>query len=227
MARRELHDLGSIRHLPAAFDRERWGLNLTVGAAYSLVVLLFEASEYLLLPFTGASGGASGGGFGLAVFYAATVVLVVLVGVAFTLVVHGVRRLWTLVLTWAAVAAAFEASFRGLAALLADLPPQPLPDALLVAEAALDGALLLLGLAVAVGAWGVCAEAFVVGAVGACLVHAVPLKLVVAALRPDIAWGWPHFLGWALVRGLLTGSLLYAGVAAHFIARRSAPPGPR
>lgn len=212
-----------IRYLPALFDRDRFGLSVAVGVAYALAVLLFEASEYLASPFMeGARPGVAGA---LPVYFTAMAALVLLEGAGFVAVVHLVRRLLGMVVAWGALAGGFEAAFRGVASAFGALPAEPLPGALLAASAAADGALLLTGLALAVRGWGVCAEAFVVGAALACLVHAVPLRFVVLSVRPEVAWGWVQFLGWALVRGVITGSLLYAGVAWHLRRRRIATPG--
>lgn len=224
MAGQGIRAVGEIRHLPSVFDRSRFGLNADVGAAYALAVLLFEASEYLVSPFLGDFDL----GRSLAPYAAALAALVVLEGAVFVGVVHGFGSTWPLVVAWGLIAGAFEACFRAVAGLFAVLPPDPLPAWLLTASAAADGALLMGGLALGVRAWGVSGASFVLGATAACLVHAAPMRLALVAVRPDVAWGWAELLGWAVVRGVVTGSLIYAGVAAHLTlsAPRSPPSSP-
>ncbi|MDP2954860.1 MAG: hypothetical protein Q8N53_00450 [Longimicrobiales bacterium] len=218
------------RELTALFDRERFGLNVSVGVTY-FVGQMVVAFTWMVPPLL------QGGGIGWnpPAYYAALVVSNALEAAAFVVVVHQARDVRSLLLAWGGASVVLGVAFRGVLKLLAfeGWSMDPLLDPVALTSSFAYGALFLYGTVLAVRRWATVPWSFMAGAAGGVALHAVAFRAAWALRESGFGVSWlpPAIIGGAIsgaINGVILGGLFYAGVARHLKGASVAvqPPGP-
>lgn len=216
----------AIRELPGLFDRERFGLNVSVGVAYLVADVLTSYSWMVPSLLRG-----DGVGFGPPALVALTLARGALEAVLFVVVVHRARETVTMVVMWGMAVALAGTLWRvGFHAIATEgWIARPILDPLALLSGFLYGAVMLYGIAWGMRRWGARTTAFTVGAAAAHVAHGVVLQIIWAATSTDIRFGLEGVISASMngaANGLIFGGILFAGVARH-LRLHGAPEAPR
>ncbi len=217
-----------IRELTAAFDQDRFGLNVRVGVWYFVAQLITSVTWMIMPLLRGVDIGPSP-----FVYYLLLMALNGAEAAAMVVVLHRVREIGLLLATVGALSAASGAVMRGLLKLVAfeGWTVGAVFDPLSLGSGFAYGAALMLGLVVAVRRWGTVPRAFIAGGAAGVAVPA-PIFLAASFLTSDVGAGMagsavliPMALSGVVtgaLNGAIVGGLMYVGVAQH-MKRRGIP----
>lgn len=228
MASQEPVAFRDLHEFTALFDRERFGLNVSVGVMY-FVGQVMSAFAGMVLPLLQGQGIA----WSPPAYDVVIVVQSAVEAAAFVVVVHRARDVGSLLVAWGAVLVILGAANRGVLTLLAfdgwSVPS--IRDPLLLGSAFAYGVLLIYGMVLAVRRWAALPWSFIAGAAGGLALHSVVFRVAYFIRDPALgtigSWVTPVVVGGAIdgvSNGAILGGLVYLGLARHMKRRGVAGP---